>query len=87
MELGNASCTRERHETLKVTGRKADQTAMGAADKIKVVDRDGDGVLTASEHDAASKEMFRRMDADRDGYLSREEWTTGHVALMKKAPK
>jgi len=52
-----------------------------------VVDRDGDGVLTASEHDAASKEVFRKMDADRDGYLSREEWTAGHAALMNKAAK
>jgi len=71
----------------KVTGRKADQTAMGAADKIKVVDRDGDGVLTASEHDAASKEMFWKMDADRDSYPSRDEWAAGHAALMKKAEK
>jgi Ca2+-binding EF-hand superfamily protein len=71
----------------KVTGNKADPSGMSGADKIKVVDRDGDGVLTASEHDAASKEMFRKMDADRDGYLSREEWTTGHAALMNKAAK
>jgi hypothetical protein len=71
----------------KVTGNKADQSGMSGADKIRVVDRDGDGVLTASEHDAASKEMFRKMDADRDGYLSREEWTAGHAALMKKAAK
>jgi hypothetical protein len=71
----------------KVTGNKAEQSGMSGADKIKVVDRDGDGVLTASEHDAASKEMFRKMDADRDGYLSREEWTAGHAALMSKAAK
>ena len=71
----------------KVTGNKAEQSGMSGADKIKVVDRDGDGVLTASEHDAASKEMFRKMDTDRDGYLSREEWTAGHAALMNKAAK
>ena len=71
----------------EVTGKKADQTGMSTADKIRVVDRDGDGALTASEHDAASKDMFRRMDADRDGYLSREEWTAGHAALVKEAAK
>jgi Ca2+-binding EF-hand superfamily protein len=71
----------------KVTGNKADQAGMSGADKIKLVDRDGDSVLTASEHDAASKDMFRKMDADRDGYLSREEWTAGHAALMKNAAK
>jgi len=42
----------------KVTGRKADQTAMSA-----------------------------KMDADRDSYLSRDEWAAGHAALMKKAEK
>jgi len=71
----------------KVTGNKAEQSGMSGTDKIKVVDRDGDGVLTASEHEAAAKEMFRKMDADRDGYLSREEWTAGHAALMSKAAK
>jgi Ca2+-binding EF-hand superfamily protein len=69
----------------KVTGKKADD--LSAAEKIKLVDRDGDGVLTASEHDAAVKEMFRKMDADRDGYLSKDEWAAGHAALMKKAQK
>jgi Ca2+-binding EF-hand superfamily protein len=71
----------------EVTGKKADGGEMSAADKIKAVDRDGDGVLTASEHDAASKDMFRKMDADRDGFLSREEWTAGQAALMKNAAK
>ena len=71
----------------KVTGNKAEQSGMSGADKIKVVDRDGDGVLTASEHDAASKEMFRKMDTDRDGYLSREEWTAGHAALMNNSSR
>ena len=71
----------------EVTGKKPDQSGMSAADKIKAVDRDGDGVLTASEHDAASKDVFRTMDADRDGFLSREEWTAGHAALMKNAAK
>lgn len=71
----------------KVTGKKADDGEKGAADKIKAVDRDGDGVLTASEHDAASKDVFRKMDSDGDGYLSREEWSAGHAALMKNAAK
>ncbi|MFL6574833.1 MAG: EF-hand domain-containing protein, partial [Burkholderiales bacterium] len=71
----------------EVTGRQAEASDVNAAEKIRMVDRDGDGVLTASEHDAASKETFRRMDADRDSYLSREEWTAGHAALMKKAAK
>jgi len=71
----------------KVTGKKGEESDIDAAEKIRVVDRDGDGVLTASEHDAASKDVFREMDTDRDGYLSREEWTAGHAALIKNAAK
>ena len=71
----------------KVTGKKASDSDLSAAEKIKVVDRDGDGVLTAAEHDAASKAMFQKMDADRDGHLSKEEWTAGHAALMNNAAK
>ena len=41
---------------------------MSAAEKIKVVDGNGDGVLTAAEHEAASKKMFQKMDANRDGH-------------------
>jgi len=70
-----------------LTGKKAEASDMNAAEKIKLVDRDGDGVLTASEHDAASKEVFRKMDADGDGYLSRQEWTAGHAALIRNAAK
>jgi EF hand len=70
----------------KVTGKKAPDSGMSAADKIEVVDRNGDGALTATEHAAASTAMFHRMDADRDGYLSKNEWTAGHAALMKITP-
>lgn len=69
----------------KVTGKKAAGDGMSAADKIKVIDTDRDGSLSAGEHAAGSKSMFARMDANKDGYLSREEWSTGHAALMKRA--
>jgi hypothetical protein len=69
----------------KVTGNKASESHVSAADKIRAVDADGDGILTAAEHAAASRTMFRTMDADRDGYLSRDEWTAGHARLMKNA--
>ena len=42
---------------------------MPAADKIKAVDSDGDGILTADEHVKASAAMFAKMDADKwDAY-------------------
>jgi Ca2+-binding EF-hand superfamily protein len=57
---------------------------LSSADKIRAVDPDGDGVLTTAEHEAASRTMFARMDANRDGFLTKEEWSAGHAALAKK---
>ncbi|SFG58275.1 EF hand [Duganella sp. CF458] len=67
-----------------VTGQAAKKTDMSAADKIKAVDSDGDGVLTAEEHAKASTSMFTKMEANKDGFLSKEEMTAGHAAMMKK---
>ena len=51
----------------RVTGKKAKKSDLSAAEKIKVVDTDSDGILTAAEHAAASSSMFEKMDTDRDG--------------------
>jgi len=52
---------------------------------IRVVDKDGDGALTATEHETASRGMFDRMDADKDDFLSPAEWDAGHAALKRSA--
>lgn len=70
-----------------VTGHAAKKSDMSAADKIKVVDSDGDGILTADEHAKASASMFAKMDTDKDGFLSRQEMATGHAEMMKKPSK
>jgi EF hand len=57
---------------------------MSAADKIKVVDSDGDGILTAEEHAAGSRAMFEKMDTDKDGFLTQDELAAGHASMMKK---
>jgi len=67
-----------------VTGKAAQATDMSAADKIKVVDADGDGLLTAEEHGRGSEAMFGKMDVDKDGFLSREEVARGHAEMMKR---
>ena len=67
-----------------ITGRKAAKTDMSAADKIKVIDKDGDGVLSADEHAAGSADMFAKMDTDKDGFLSKAELQAGHAGMMKK---
>ena len=69
----------------KVTGKKPQKGAMSSAEKIKVVDKDGDGVLTADEHGEGAKAMFSKMDADRDDFLSRAEFDAGHAPLTRRA--
>ena len=68
----------------RVTGRKATNSDMSAADKIKVIDTDGDGVLTAEEHAHGSRAMFERMDTDKDGFLTKDEFAAGHAGIMKQ---
>ena len=68
----------------RVTGKKAKRSDMSAADKIKVIDTDGDGTLTAKEHAAGSRAMFEKMDADKDGFLTKDELAAGHASMMKK---
>jgi Ca2+-binding EF-hand superfamily protein len=68
----------------RVTGRKAKTGDMAAADKIKVIDKDGDGVLTADEHAAGSRSMFEAMDSDKSGALSEAEFSAGHAKMLKK---
>lgn len=55
---------------------------LSSAEKIKKVDSDGDGVLTAKEHTEASKKMFTKMDSDKDGFLTAAEIQSGHEKMM-----
>ena len=68
----------------RVTGKKATAGSMSSAEKIKVIDDDGDGVLTAAEHAAGSRTMFERMDVDRDGYVTAAELAAGHAKMLGK---
>jgi Ca2+-binding EF-hand superfamily protein len=68
----------------RVTGKAAAKGELSTAEKIKVIDADGDGKLTAAEHVSGSQMMFERMDADRDGFLTAAEIAAGHAKLMSK---
>jgi Ca2+-binding EF-hand superfamily protein len=67
-----------------VTGRKAKPREMGSAEKIRAIDQNGDRALTAAEHEAGAAMMFARMDANKDGKLSRAEFDKAHTALHPK---
>lgn len=70
-------------ETASTRGAPQADSAAAAA-KIRVIDQDGDGKLTAAEHEAGAKHMFAQMDTNHDGYLSPEECEAGHARLMPK---
>jgi len=50
------------------------------------VDRDGDGKVSAAEHEARAKQMFEKKDANKDGYIDKEE-AKAHRAHMKEKIK
>jgi hypothetical protein len=68
----------------RVTGKKAHKTDMTAAEKIKLLDTDSDGVLTSEEHAAGARSMFDKMDTDKDGSLTKAELKAGHDKLLHK---
>lgn len=57
---------------------------MSSAEKIRTIDTNGDGVLSAQEHEEGSRRMFGKMDADHDGNLSAGEIDAGHETMMRK---
>lgn len=63
--------------------REGKATGMSSADKIKTIDGNGDGVLSAAEHAAGSQKKFAAMDSNRDGNLSQAEMQAGHDAMAK----
>jgi Ca2+-binding EF-hand superfamily protein len=69
----------------RVTGKKAQKSDMTAAEKIKMLDTDGDGVLTSEEHAAGARSMFDKMDADKDGFLTKAELKAGHDKFLHKS--
>jgi hypothetical protein len=51
-----------------------------SAEKIKTLDTDGDGALSAVEHEAGSRTMFDKLDADKDGSVTEAEIKAAHEA-------
>jgi len=62
-----------------------DRMKMASAQKIKAIDTNGDGQLSAAEHEAGSQQMFAKMDTNGDGNLSAAEMQAGHDAAKKTA--
>lgn len=73
----------EMDAAMAATGQKPAKDEKSSAEKIKVIDQNGDGRLTAAEHETGSEQMFAKMDINGDGYLSKAECDAG-MKLLKK---
>jgi Ca2+-binding EF-hand superfamily protein len=73
----------EMETSLAAQGEKSGKHDKTAAEKIQVIDQNGDGKLTAAEHAAGTEKMFSKMDKNGDGFLSKEECDEG-MKMMKK---
>ena len=54
---------------------------MSSAEKIRAIDGNNDGAITAVEHETASRDRFAKMDTNRDGNLSAAELQAGHAEM------
>jgi Ca2+-binding EF-hand superfamily protein len=64
-------------------GEKLGKHDKTSAEKIQLIDQNGDGKLTLAEHDAGTEKMFALMDKNGDGFLSKDECDEGQK-MMKK---
>ena len=56
----------------------------GKDDHMKMMDKDGDGKITAAEHATGVKQMFSKMDADKDGQVTAAEMDAMHDPMKNK---
>jgi Ca2+-binding EF-hand superfamily protein len=81
----NAVVTTAEMDSVQKSKARPGETSPGkltSADKIKVIDTDHDGDLSADEHIAGSQKMFSMMDTDKDGALTAAELHTGHKMML-----
>jgi Ca2+-binding EF-hand superfamily protein len=56
-------------------------------DHMKLMDTNGDGKITSTEHATASKLMFTQMDANQDGRVNAIEMEAAHAAKTEGTHK
>ena len=64
-----------------IGGLALSTSAWGHGDKFKMMDSNGDGMISASEHAAGVKSMFDKMDANHDGSVTAAEMDAGHQRM------
>lgn len=81
----NAVVTAAEMDSVQKSTSRPGETPPGklsSAEKIKVIDTNHDGNLSAEEHVAGSQKMFTMMDADKDGALTAAELDAGHKLML-----
>ena len=73
----------EMDAAMALKGDKPTKHDKTSAEKIQVIDQNGDGQLTIAEHKAGAEKMFTTMDKNGDGFLSKDECDEGQK-MMKK---
>jgi Ca2+-binding EF-hand superfamily protein len=53
-------------------------------DHMQMMDKDGDGKVTAAEHAEGAKAMFTKMDANKDGQVTAAEMDAMHDSMKDK---
>lgn len=59
----------------------------GKDDKMSMMDKDGDGKVTAMEHADGAKMMFGKIDTDKDGQVTAAEMDAAHASMAKEHGK
>lgn len=53
----------------------------GKDDKMSMMDKDGDGKISAMEHADGTKMMFSKMDTNKDGEVTADEMDAAHASM------
>ncbi len=73
----------EMDASMTAHGEKPGKHDKTSAEKIQMIDQNGDGQLTATEHEAGTEKMFSMMDKNSDDFLSKQECDESHKEMKK----
>lgn len=59
----------------------AGAASMTGADKVRTMDADKDGKVSAAEHAASAQKMFAMLDTDKDGAISAAEFDAADARM------